>query len=267
MMEYEKKRKCTMRERKQAARIISARDGSEKQITQKALETVGAMSDTEVLTFLDNEYKTAAAGVEPLQVEEIRPGSAPDDIYNLCNDLVNNYINSNGWEPEKISPLQWAACCLAVGRFVRSRSLFRVEQTNNIMSNNINQLDIDGLTRAAGAWLELCYKYNKAPLICDFCEFVAISKQAFYNLRDGDGVTPGRVDLFKRITAIEADGLRRRVIDPKGSPIGPMFLLKADHGLIEATKVQHEYIKADAGAAVLPSWDGSGALIDEKPEK
>ena len=225
------------------------------------------MSDAEILQFLDNEEKkTTAAAVEvltPGSVEEITPGGGAPDYYNLFDGLISSYMASNNWDGEKISPLQWAACCLSVGRFVRSRSMFRTEQINSIISNNIKQLDIDGLTAAAGAWLELCYKYNKVPLICDFCEFVAISSQAFYNLKDGDGVTSRGVELFEKIEGLQADGLRRRVINPKESPIGAIFLLKADHGLVEAQTVRHEYIKSNETAAALPSF-GDLPIIEDK---
>lgn len=261
-------KKCTLKERKQAARILSAREGAEKQITKTAAEIVGSMSDVEIIKFLDENAKTAADAVEiltPENVEEIKPGAASEDLYSLCKNLVDSYITANGWDAEKITPLQWGACCLAVGRFFRSRSLLRgVPEDPNTNKgikeiNATNGLNTEALTAAAGAWLELCFKYNKTPLICDFCEFVAINKQSFYNL--GESVTPGRIDLYKRIKEIEADGLRRRVLDPKSPPIGAMFLLKADHGLVEATKVQHEYIKTEKTAAALPVWDDSGRLL------
>lgn len=271
-MEYEIREKCTIKKRREVARILAAREGLDR-LNDKIIHQVGDMSDDEILNFLHNE--TPAPSVEALpagSVDEIRPGDADEnDIYNICSDLVKQYIDSNGWDGEKISPLQWAACCLAVGRFARSRSLFRGVPENENTHNGIKEinaqkgLNIDAITAGAGAWLELCYKYNKAPLICDFCEFVAINKQTFYNMRDG--VTSPRVELFKRIEQIEADGLRRRVIDPKGSPIGPMFLLKADHGLIEATKVTHEYIKNDGSAAALPVFGSNLEEISEKPIK
>lgn len=268
-MDYEIKRKCTIKERRAAARILAARDNCSRAL-DKHIQAVGAMSDLEVLNFLDNETAAAADAVEvltPGSVEEITPGGGPDDLYSLFDGLVSSYMAANNWDAEKISPLQWAACCLSVGRFVRSRSLFRFEQTNCIMSNNIKALDVNALARAAGAWLELCYKFNKTPLICDYCEFVGISKQAFYNLKDADGVTPESVDLFKMIEQKQADGLRRRVLNPKESPIGAIFLLKADHGLVEASKVQHEYIKSSETAAALPVFGSFDAITDENSEK
>lgn len=268
-MDYIPKRKCTLKERRAVSRILAARDNCSRAL-DKHIQAVGNMSDAEILQFLDNEAAAAADAVEVLQpgsVEEITPGGAPDDLFNLFDNLITSYMAANNWDGEKISPLQWAACCLSVGRFVRSRSMFRTEQINSIISNNINQLDINALTAAAGAWLELCYKYNKVPLICDFCEFVAISKQAFYNLKDGSSVTPGGLDLFKKIESLQADGLRRRVINPKESPIGAIFLLKADHGLVESQKVTHEYIKNDGSAAALPVFGQNMEEIPEKPIK
>ena len=263
----EKKRYCTIKERRAVARILAARD-NEVRACDRHIQAVGNMSDAEILKFLDNEEKKAAA-VEVLtqeNVEEITPGGAAPDYYNLFGGLVSSYMAANNWDGEKISPLQWAACCMTVGRFVRSRSMFRVEQTNCITSNNMHQLDIKEITRAAGAYLQLCFEYNKTPLICDFCEFVAITKQAFYSFKE-KSVTSGGIDLYKMIEDKQADGLRRVVIDGKRSPIGPMFLLKADHGLIEATKVQHEYIKTGENVAALPDFGSYAALTDENGEK
>ena len=65
----------------------------------------------------------------------------------------------------------------------------------------------------------------------------------------------------------QADGLRRVVIDGRRSPVGPMFLLKADHGLIEATKVQHEYIKTVENVGSLPDFGNYAALTDENGKK
>jgi hypothetical protein len=259
----DKKIKCTIKQRQEVARILAARDGVSR-ITPRHAETVGAMSDKEIIQFLDNNAEL----VQPLEVEEIRPDDvAGADLFPLCESLVNNYIVSNGWEPEKITPLQWAACCMSVGRWFKARSAFRGvpenENTNKGIKeyNAINGLNIDALTQAAGVWLELCYKFNKAPLLCDFCEFVGINKQTFYNLRDG--VTAERIALFKKIEEIQADGLRRRVLNPKESPIGAIFLLKADHGLIEAQKVTHEYIKTGETAESLPDFGNLDGIEDK----
>lgn len=263
----EKRRYCTIKERRAVARILAARD-NESRACDRHIQAVGNMSDSEILQFLDMEEKKAAA-VEVLthdKVEEITPGGAVPDYYELFSGLVSSYMVSNNWDGEKISPLQWAACCMTVGRFVRSRSMFRVEQTNCVAINNIKQLDIQEITRAAGAYLQLCFEYNKTPLICDFCEFVGITKQAFYNLKDKE-LTPGCIDLYKMIEEKQADGLRRVVIDGRRSPVGPMFLLKADHGLIEATKVQHEYIKTVENVGSLPDFGSFAALPDENGEK
>ena len=79
------------------------------------------------------------------------------------------------------------------------------------------------------------------------------------------GVTPGSIELHKRLIEIQANGLRQRVINPKESPIGAIFLLKADHGLVEASRVQHEYIKPSENIQSLPDLGGFSSLSPEKP--
>ena len=76
-------------------------------------------------------------------------------------------------------------------------------------------------------------------------------------------MTSERDKLLQKLDKIQADGLRQRVINPKESPIGAIFLLKADHGLVEATKVQHEYIKNDGSAAALPVFGSDVAGLPE----
>ena len=269
--------KCTIKERKQAARILAARDGLTK-INDEIIQRVGSMSDADIINFLDAEIKPAADAVEVLQpgsVEEITPGGGPDyeKIYNTLVDIVNNYIISNNWDVEKISPLQWGACCMAAGRFARSRSLFRGvpinENTNKGIKevNAIKGINIDAVAGALPVWLELCNRYNKPPLKCDFLAFCGLDFQWLYDYRTPEGVNSPRDELLKTLDRIQADGLRKRVLNPKESPIGAIFLLKADHGLVEASKVQHEYIKSSETAAALPVFGSFDAITDENSEK
>ena len=257
-MDYEKKRKCTLKDRKHAARILAARQDLDR-LNDDIIQTVANMSDSDILQFLE---KDAAQALPAGSVEEIKPGAVADeDIYNMLCDIANNYIMSNGWDGEKISPLQWGSVCLAVGSFVRSRSLFRGSDDVSI-NNRDKAIDIKALAGALPAWLGLCYKYNKPPLICDFCYFTAITEAWLMS-----GVTPGSIDLHKTLKQIQADGLRARALNGKESPIGAIFLLKADHGLVEAQTVRHEYIKSNETAGALPTFDGIPALDDKNGVK
>ena len=269
-LKMENQKKCTLKERRQVARILAARD-NESRACERHLNIAANMTDAEIIQFLNDEERKMGADVvevlNPESVEEIKPGTAAPGYYDLFDSLIASYMAANSWDGEKISPLQWAACCMSVGRFVRSRSLFRKEQVNCIATNNINELNIDEIAQAGAAYLELCFKYNKTPLICDFCEVVAITRAAFYNLKDSNRLTPGGVDIYKTIEQQQADGLRRIAIDGKRSPVGAIFLLKADHGLVEATKVQHEYIKNDGSAAKLPFFSSDPLEIEENNAK
>ena len=97
------KKYCTLKERKEAARILAAREGLEK-MNDDIIQRVGSMSDSEVLNFLDDNIKAAADAVEVLQpgsVDELTPAADPDLLYNALVDIVNNYIISNNWDAEK----------------------------------------------------------------------------------------------------------------------------------------------------------------------
>ena len=254
--------KITIKDRQRVARVLAARQGL-AHLNDEIISTVGNMSDLDILNFLSNELTPPAVENITAAVDEIRPGdvSRDPDLYKIASDIINNYMVSNNWTAEKITPLQWAACCMACGRFFNSRSWFRREQKNCIASNNMQEINIDAVAAAVPAWLALCYDFNKAPLICDFCEFCGISKEYIY--KSGSGVTSGGIHLVQKLQEIQADGLRRRVINPRENPVGAMFLLKADHGLVEASKVQHEYIKTDNKADLLPVFDDLPAIDDK----
>ena len=84
-MKEENKIKCTIKQRREVARILAARDGCSR-IQEKHAQTVGAMSDAEIIKFLDNN--TSMAG-DPLEVEEIRPDAVDDaDLFPLCDGLI-----------------------------------------------------------------------------------------------------------------------------------------------------------------------------------
>lgn len=257
----EKKIKITARERKNAARILAARAGLDS-LTPEIIQTVANMADSEILQLFNDDLTTAAAVLDPSEVDEIKPGTGADyeKIYSLLVDVANNYILSNNWDAEKITPLQWGSVCLQVGIFARSRSFFRgSDNILNIYGNKDKSIDAAAVADAVPVWLSLCYKYNKPPLICNFCDFCGISKEWLFS-----GVTPECVHLAKTLKDIQADGLRQRVVSPKESPIGAIFLLKADHGLIEATKTIHETAENTTRPDALPDF---AAFSDENGQK
>ena len=258
----EKKRKCTLKERRQAAQLLAARENSPK-IEQKHLEAVGAMSDLEVLNFLDSELLPAmdpGQNKDALQVEEIKPGAggvvSSDDIRQAAKNTIQNYLMNSNLDAATISPLQWSACCLACGRFFNHLSLFREEQKNSFISNNMNAVNYNAIAAAVPAWLELCIYYNKAPLISDFCYFCGVSKQWFYAVCEG--LTPGGIDLAKLLHQIQEDGLNSRILNSKESPIGAMFLQKCINGYSETQTIKHEYITGSGSASALPVFASSG---------
>ena len=198
----------------------------------------------------------------PGVVDEIKPGSGADyeKIYPILVDVANNYILSNGWDAEKITPLQWGSVCLTVGNFARARSWFRGSDiVKSYFGNNNKCIDFDAAAGAVPVWLDLCYKYNKPPLICDFCYFCGFTTALLRS-----GVSPACIALRKTLDDIHAAGLRSRALSSKESPIGAIFLLKADHGLIEATKTIHETAETTARPDALPDF---AAFSDENGQK
>lgn len=257
------KNKVTCKERKRAADLIAIKAGRTRR-NDEDIKAAAALSDNAIIELLKCDDITTAA--DALKVEEIKPGEvdAFGDLFGLCEDLIKNICDKYDL-PRDMSPLQWSFICSRLGSWFRSRSMFRQEQKNCIASNNIKALDVDAIAAALPVWIDLCGLYNKVPFKTDFCAFVGISKSGMYKAAAADCLTSGGVDILKMLDDMNADGLRKKAINPKESPIGAIFLLKADHGLIEAQKVQHEYIKTDASGAALPVFGSDAAEISEKP--
>lgn len=252
--------KITVKERKRAADLLAIKAGRTRRNSDD-VSAAAAMSEDAIKELLKCDDITPAAA---LQVDEIKPGAldASGDLFALSEDLIKNICDKYDLSAD-MSPLQWSFVCSRVGSWFRSRSAFRQEQKNCIASNNMQEFNIDALAAALPVWVDLCSLYNKIPFKTDFCAFVGMSHGALYKQKNNGVLTSGGVDLFKMLDDLNADGLRKKAVNPKESPIGAIFLLKADHGLVEAQKIQHEYIKTDASGAALPVFGADPVQIDE----
>lgn len=265
--------KVTLKDKRNVARILSARAGAYDRLTPEALDTAANMTDEQIKDFLSAE--TEPEKLAPESVDVLKPGKTlPTDAEKLAEivgGLADAYILKNNWEPEKISPLQWGAVCLTVGNFFRARSAFRGMPINPDTNKGIRERNAaESINAAAVAdiiplFLNLCYKYNKTPLICNFTDFCGLENDFLYT-KTGPELTSERIGLKKKLEQMQADGLRMRTMDPKASPVGAIFLLKADHGLIEATKTIHEYERTGETAAALPVFGSDALLLSENDE-
>lgn len=236
----------------------AAAPGPEKIQNKKASEKITTAAASPV----DPEQTSDIIKLDAAAVEELRPDGAPlsgSDLYNAAENIINNYIIANNWDDKKITPTQWAACMLACGRAFRSG--FRVEQVNSIARNNIKQIDAQAVADAVPVWLEICYKYDKTPLISCFCYFVSVSDEWLYKgLR---GVTSGGVSVLALLKKTQENGLNYRILDDKKNSYGPIFLQKAINGYSETSIIKHETIKGADGSANLPDFGSFQALEDK----
>ena len=90
-MEYQSKEKCTIKKRREVARILAARENLPK-INDDIIKRVGSMSDNEIINFLKEETAQAVQVLQPDMIEEIKPGAGADyeKIYSLLVDFAKN---------------------------------------------------------------------------------------------------------------------------------------------------------------------------------
>jgi len=253
------KRRCTIKDRKKAAEILACMDHAER-ITQKQLDAVGLMSDAEVLKFLDDNTPQA------LEVEEIKPGALPDDLFTYCNNLIIEFCDKFNLDPFKLSQLQWGAACSYVGRGFSARSAFRVPSNNFIQGAN-KKIDSSEAARVVPVWRDLCAIYNQVPFCDDFCMFAGLSYQWLMKIEDGaQGVTPADIDLYKEVHKISKKGLNKRLSDPNGQKVGAIFYAKAIEGYQETTTINHTYENPKNGYN-LPVFGSDPLEIEENSAK
>lgn len=283
------KRKLLIKDRRAAADLIAKKNGR-KERAPEDVQTIANMEDSDIIKLLTaaglwddtdaaavpvpEKITTAAASpVDPEQtrdiikldaaaVEELRPDGGAlsgSNLFNAAENIINNYIVANNWDAEKITPTQWGACMLACGRAFRSG--FRIEQKNCIARNNIKQIDAQAVADAVPVWLELCYKYDKTPLVLSFCDFCAVSDSWLYN--NLHGVTAGGVDALQILKKAQENGLNYRILDAKKNSYGPIFLQQHLSGYTNTSIIKHETIKGPDTAATLPDFGSFQALEDK----
>ena len=252
-------KRATIKERRAVADLFAIQAGRAARGPED-IEKASLMSDSEIWDLL--KENTPAA----VEVEEIQPGAVPDDLFSVCNNLIKEFCDKFNLDIYKLSPLQWGAACSYCGRWFNSRSTFRMESDNFIKGSN-KKIDVNAAAAAVPVWRDLCAVYNQVPLIDDFCNMVGLSYSWLWNIKSGLVVTPDDMELYKIIKQVSRDGLNKRLIDCKGSPVGAIFYSKAVEGYQESQTIKHEYIKTDASGAALPVFGCDAVQISENGEK
>ena len=258
-MEYKKTKRATIKERRAVADILAIKEGY-TQRQQKHIDAAAALSDSDIFRIL--EENTPAA----VDVEEISPDALPADLYGVCDNIIHEFCNKYGLDAFKLSPLQWGAACSYVGRWFRSRSAFRVPSDNFIDGSN-KKIDSAQALDVVPVWRDLCAIYNQVPLIDDFCTFAGFTYSWLWKIKEGDGVTPADIELYKTVKNVSRAGLNKRLVDSKGAQVGAIFYAKAVEGYQETTNINHTYENSNKTAAALPTFGAYDAIEEKSPEK
>lgn len=234
------------------ADLLAIKDGYTERQPQHVTRAAD-MTDKEIKDFL----KDNAPAVE---VDEIRPGELPPDLFGTCNNLILEFCQRFDIDPHNIAPLQWGGACMYVGQWFKQQGTFRTESTKSIMSN-CKKIDASAAAEVLPIWAQLCAVYNKVPLQHDFANFCGLSWSWVYKLEhNAQGVTAEDISLFKELQKVCRGGLDSRLLDGKQAPVGAIFYAKAKEGYQETQTIRHEYGKMEDTAGSLPIFNDFGAI-------
>lgn len=255
------KKRITIKDRRAAADLLAIKEGYTTR-QKKHIDAVGALSDAEIYDLLNEDIPAAPAACE---VEEIRPGGLPSDLYAWADSMIDSFCSHYNIDKYKMSGSQWSACCSYIGRWIRSRSLLQTENKNSIIKNNFNKIDAAAAESLLPVWEELTGVYKKTPLIYDFCKFCGLSYDWLYNMKRRAGVTSSDDNLYKKVQFICDYGITPTLTDPRESSVSQIYYNKAYNGRLEAPTVSKIEIIGPVTAAALPVFDDNGQIIEKKP--
>ena len=150
-----------------------------------------------------------------------------------------------------------------VGRYLQASGIFL--DYEKLKRGGSKYYKAETIAALLPIWEYITGLYKHVPLACDFVSFTGVSHEWFYDSR---GVlTSSRVEITKKMRAIEERALSAALTDHRENPTGRIYYTKARLGWQETTTIQHISATATAPAVALPVFDNSiTSLPDNSPK-
>lgn len=203
-----------------------------------------------------------AYDVEPVEVLERVTGEIVEDDHDTLPasiqcDIENwlaEFSQKYNLDLEKCAGLQWRSVCIYIGQRVQKSGILLDHARMKTHGGKI--YDVHKVEILMHIWEYLTGLYKHIPLACDFISFTGVSHEWFYDSRGL--LTSSRVELTKKMRAIEEKALSAALADSRENPTGRIYYTKARLGWQETTTIQH--VSATAAAptvTALPVFDTS----------
>lgn len=204
-------------------------------------------TDHVINNHLDNI--TASAGLSDIVpadgdiINDLPPGFG-DTVAGWLQDYAIQY----NVDLEKCAALQWRALCISIGEKIQASGILRDHAREKTHGGKI--YNPHAVAALVPIWEKLTALYKHVPLAVDFCAFSGVSHEWFYDSR---GVlTSGRVEISKKVRAIEEAALAAALCDSRENPTGRIYYTKARLGWHETTEIIHTSAAAAVGLSDVP---------------
>ena len=201
---------------------------------------------------------------EAVEVETVgEETNLPEDMTEIIEGYIETFrARDNIEDMTKITYLQWRAVCIYVGRAIKkTRVLEDIERERREGGKYFNP---EAVVELLDIYEYICGRYSHAPNVGDFISFSGVSSSWFYDNED-KGLTSSRVEIRKKVLAVEARGQRARLTDGRGNPTSSIFYLKAKDGWREEATETHHTIeittKNPLPSFVLPDISENAPLL------
>lgn len=156
----------------------------------------------------------------------------PPEFLQTLQSIIKEWLIDNNIESmEKAAALQWRACCLYIGQYIKNNNIVVDKKRTAREGGKI--YSVSALLQLVDLWEYLCALYKKTPLASDFIAFAGVSHNYFYGGSGGKLTTAGGV-IWKKVQDIQQGGIASGIVDGRENPTGKIYFSKAVLGWSES---------------------------------
>jgi len=182
-------------------------------------------------------------------------GDLPETMTALIDSVIYQFCERDKIEDmKKERQTVFQALCMDIGKAVK-QSQYIIDQERS-KRNGGKVYDVRRVAALADCYLSLCARYTKAPFIVDFARFAGVSESWLLLNGDGDrngqGLTPERVQLVQKLRQAQELGLASMIADGRQNPTGALAILNHWHGWTQSREIIHTTAQETRTAASYP---------------
>ena len=185
----------------------------------------------------------------------------PPQFFQTIENIIINWCNDNNIDDmSKAAALQWRACCLYIGQYIKSNNIIVDKERTAREGGRV--YSVNALLELVDIWEYCCTKYRKIPLATDFIAFSGVSHNYFYGGSGGKVTTAGGV-IWKKVTDIQQGGIASGIVDGRENPTGKIYFSKAVLGWSEDGSRRQDLQNQNESINSFPDLAG---LLPQKKE-